>query len=83
MHLGVLALALVLFALPITAGAQQAPRLFRIGVLSGGSLGVERDSFLKGLRDFGYAEGKNVAIEWRAAEGSSIGCPTLRMSWSA
>jgi putative ABC transport system substrate-binding protein len=69
MPLGALALALVLLTLPLAALGQQVPKMPRIGVLTGGGLGVERDWFLQGLRDLGYAEGKNVAIEWRSAEG--------------
>jgi putative tryptophan/tyrosine transport system substrate-binding protein len=52
------------------ANAQQAP-LRRIGVLL---VGLSPDSkaaqyFRRGLRDAGYFEGRNIAIEWRYAQG--------------
>ena len=77
MPLGALTLALLLLALPLVAVGQQAPRMPRIGVLTGGTLGVERDWFLEGLRGLGYAEGKNVAIEWRSADGKLDRLPNL------
>jgi putative ABC transport system substrate-binding protein len=62
-------------ALPGLAHAQQGagpPRkVVRIGVLT---LGVTRsttifEAFLQGLRELGYIEGQNIAIEFRTAQG--------------
>jgi len=48
----------------VAAGAQQAARMFRIGVL-GGSV----PELGQGLRELGYVEGQNLTIEWRSPEG--------------
>jgi putative ABC transport system substrate-binding protein len=47
--------------------------MFRIGVLSPGCHppSTALDLFLQGLRDRGYVEGQNLAIEWRYSEGKA------------
>ena len=72
----VLGLALVLFAVPLTADAQQPGRAHRIGVIpgmdrSGGTPYME--AFRQGLRDFGYVEGQNIAFEYRWGEAGRGG----------
>jgi len=60
------------FAAPLPIGAQQAGRVYRIGILSAGSarIGIPLSSvFLEALRERGWAEGRNLRIEWRFAEG--------------
>ena len=59
-------------AWPLAALAQQAGKVYRIGFLgdspaAGGSELIE--AFRQGLRDLCYAEGRNIAIEYRWAEG--------------
>ncbi len=59
-------------AAPLTAEAQQAAKIARIGYLSGASLAASphlREAFRQGLRELGYVEGRNVVIEYRDAEG--------------
>ena len=52
---------------PLTARAQQSvSKMPRIGIIDPGALW---DPFRQGLRDLGYAEGRNIAIEYRSAEG--------------
>src|SRR5262245_49296447 len=34
-------------------------------------------AFVQGLRELGYVEGKNLVVEWRAAEGRSERMPEL------
>ena len=63
---------LVTFVLASAADAQQPAALRRIGVLRV----VPPDDkdvqgFRQGLRDAGYAEGRDVVIEWRSANGDS------------
>jgi putative ABC transport system substrate-binding protein len=60
--------SLGLLAAPRVAEAQQAGRVYRIGVLAiADSPGWE--GFRQALRQLGYVEGSNTAIEWRWAEG--------------
>ena len=58
-------------AYPLSAGAQGRPR---IGVLSINSARAEGDNiaaFVQGLHMMGYAEGVNIDIDYRYAEGDS------------
>jgi len=68
---GVVALVLALLSSHAMGGAQQ-PKTWKIGVLvsSSKSVNAARDEALRqGLRDLGYEEGKNIAMEYRYAEG--------------
>ena len=62
----VLALA-ALGAVPLSTRAQQAGKTFRIGVLGVGNAELLRQP----LRELGYVEGLNLAIEWRDPEGKA------------
>jgi putative ABC transport system substrate-binding protein len=62
----------LLLALGYSAQAQQPKKVPRVGYLTVASLAsnVARvEAFRQGLRELGYVEGKNIAIEWRSAEG--------------
>ena len=59
----------------LDAGGQQAANVPRIGLLDA-SPGFE-NAFREGLRQFGYVEGKNVAIEWRWANDRAERFPDL------
>ena len=61
------------------AEAQQPKKVPRIGVLSPGSTGPSPllDAFRQGLRELGYVEGQNIAIEYRFAEAKSEPLPEL------
>jgi len=63
----VVTVALTLLAAPFAAEAQPAGKMFRIGALGVSSPELLRQS----LRDLGYVEGLNLAIEWRDAEGKT------------
>ena len=57
---------------PLAARAQQGGKLRRIGFLANDptiSSGRVGKSFLEGLREHGFVEGENIAIERRFAEG--------------
>jgi putative ABC transport system substrate-binding protein len=69
-----------LLAAPLAAEAQPANRVWRIGFL-GAASAARFKPFLEavrlGLRDHGYVEGKNIAIEYRWAEGRYDRLPEL------
>ena len=72
-------LAVSLLAPPLTAAAQQAAKVARIGYLSPGLATSPhlREAFRQGLRDLGYVEGRNLVIEYRDAEGKRERFPAL------
>jgi putative ABC transport system substrate-binding protein len=75
-----LAICALPFALPFTAEAQQTTKIRRIGYLatpSHSSISDRYDAFLYGLRELGYLEGKNIAIERRSADGKVERLPDL------
>jgi putative ABC transport system substrate-binding protein len=71
----IVTLALGLLVAPLTAEAQQAPRVYRIGWLSAGppppTPTVQMQAFQQGLRDLGYVEGQNLVMEYRYGEGKA------------
>jgi putative ABC transport system substrate-binding protein len=68
----------MLYALYSVADAQQRAKMSRIGILFYGSRDQPHlQSFQQGLRDLGYVEGKNIALEYRYAEGNPDGLAAL------
>jgi len=61
------------------AQAQQPRKVPRIGVLSPGFPGPSPllDAFRQGLRELGYVEGQNIAVEYRFAEANPEPLPNL------
>ena len=73
-------LCALLFALCSFAAAQQPAKIPRIGYLTNESLSATSargETFLQGLRELGYVEGKNIVVEWRSAEGKLDRVPAL------
>ena len=67
-----LALCAMLFALSYSASAQQPKKVSRIGYLSSADPAREStraEGIRLALRELGYIEGQNIAIEYRYAEG--------------
>ncbi len=58
-----------LLAVSQPALAQQSAKVWRVGYIVGGPRGGIFDEFLKGMRELGYDEGRNLAIESRFADG--------------
>jgi putative tryptophan/tyrosine transport system substrate-binding protein len=66
--------------MPLGALAQQQAKVWRVGFLAPtpASLSVQNtEAFLKGMRELGYVEGKNLVIEWRFADGKYERLPGL------
>jgi putative ABC transport system substrate-binding protein len=76
----VILVVLLLFAMPLAAEAQQAGKVFRIGILAnlreGDAEGLWT-AFVQGLRELGYVESQNITIEWRVSEGRYERLPDL------
>src|SRR5437868_15091435 len=66
-------------AWPLTAHAQQAGKLYRVGVLSAGpdSISPQRQAFEQGLREEGFEERRNLIFEHRFAEGDLERLPAM------
>jgi putative ABC transport system substrate-binding protein len=66
-----LLVALAFIAAPPGAEAQSAGKVARLGVLLFSTPAADPNlpALLAGLRDLGYVEGRNVALEYRYAEG--------------
>jgi putative ABC transport system substrate-binding protein len=72
----IVTLTLSLLAAPLTAEAQEATHVYRIGLLN--SAPTSRvEAFRQSLRELGYVEGQNLVIESRYAEGSGERFPDL------
>jgi len=68
----IIILGLGILSAPLAADAQPPARVPRIGILWLNPLsatGHLLEAFRQGLRELGYVEGQNIAIEFRSAEG--------------
>ena len=74
-----LACTVGLLGVPLAAEAQEAGRVYRVGLLHQGSSrgGLMSRTLSGALREFGWIEGKNVVIEPRYAEGQTEKLPAL------
>src|ERR1700693_219556 len=69
-----------LLAVPLAAEAQPAGKVYRIGVLETTPVAMHAanlDAFRQGLRELGYVERQNYAIEYRSANGQPERFPDL------
>jgi len=78
----IVTLVLGILAAPLASHAQQAGKVPRIGYLSVPRADSPRAQYLlgvlqQGLRDHGWVEGQNLAIEWRFADGRAERLPDL------
>jgi putative tryptophan/tyrosine transport system substrate-binding protein len=76
----VVALGAGVLTAPFGSFAQQKSKVWRIGILSSRSRPASLDSlpevaFLRGMRELGYVEGKNLTIEWRFIENNDASIP--------
>ena len=75
-----LTLSATLFALSVNIEAQQPKKVPRIGYLTAAyltAISARTEAFRQGLRELGYAEGKNIIIEYRYTEGKEGPLPEL------
>jgi putative ABC transport system substrate-binding protein len=75
-----IALCTMLFALSLSAEAQQPTKIPRIAFLIASSLSAQSariEAFRQGLRELGYVEGKNIVIEYPSAEEKPDHLPAL------
>ena len=75
-----LLLCALLFALCVSAQAQQAGKIFRIGFLdpsTASGSAVLLEAFRQELSKLGWIEGKNITIEYRFAEQKIERLPEL------
>jgi ABC-type uncharacterized transport system substrate-binding protein len=72
-----LAAAFALLAAPLAAPAQQPGKTARVGFFSIVTSPFLDEAFRQGLRELGYVEGQNIAIEYRSAEGKDERLPGL------
>jgi putative ABC transport system substrate-binding protein len=72
-------LSVVLLVLCVTTDAQQPAKIFRIGLLTWAAAPPPSSTtaFERGLRQLGYVEGQNIAIERRYANGQLDRLPKL------
>ncbi len=77
----VVVVALALLVAPIAVRAQQPQKAYRVGVLSPFSSsfgpGPSFEAFRQTFRELGYVDGRNVALEYRWADGRSNRLPDL------
>jgi len=78
----IVALGASALAAPFASFAQAQGKIWRVGFLATRARPMTLDTdyvgaFLRGMRDFGYVEGKNLVIEWRFAEGRAELLPVL------
>src|SRR5262249_30698636 len=68
-----------LLVAPLAAGAQQTGKIARVGILLFGTPDTDPSlpSFHAGLHALGYAEGRNILLEYRYAEGKPDRLPGL------
>jgi putative ABC transport system substrate-binding protein len=77
---GIVTLIFSLLGTPLTADAQQAQPIPRLGFLASASADVTKSllaALQQGLRELGYVEGKNILIESRYAAGDFARLPDL------
>jgi putative ABC transport system substrate-binding protein len=76
----IITLCTILFAVCVSAQAQQptkTPRIGFLGAVSASALANRIDGFRLGLRELGYEEGKNITIDIVTPMENSTAFPRL------
>jgi putative tryptophan/tyrosine transport system substrate-binding protein len=76
-NLGLVGLGLLAGCSGVSSQLRPPAKIPRIGYLGLGTSGpnVRLEAFQQGMRDLGYAEGQNIVVEYRLAEGRSDELP--------
>lgn len=70
--------AMSAFTVPVSAGAEQTSRVYRVGFLRQGQPPKTFvEGFQQGLRERGYVDGQNVIVDFRFTDGSLDQLPQL------
>ena len=64
------------------AAAEEIPRIGFLGGSSASAYSTFIEAFRQSLRDLGYEEGQNIAIDYRYGEGKRDRLPELQATWS-
>ena len=64
-----IAIGPAILAAPNLARAQQPRKVWRVGIIAGGTRTSAYDGFLQGMRELGHAEGVDYVTDWRFADG--------------
>ena len=67
--------------LPLRAQPLSVPLIGYIGPESPEPFASRLKAFREGLSESGFTEGRNIAIEYRWAQASTIDCPHSRRIW--
>lgn len=71
-------LIFIILVVPLAVVAQPTVKQYRVGLLCGGPCaGPALEAMRQGLRERGYVEGRNIAFEYRSAEGKYDTLPDL------
>jgi hypothetical protein len=75
----VVVLAVRLLLAPLATEAQQAGKIWRIGILSGAAPASQGNlaALLQGLREAGLVEGRNVIFEIRCGQADALNLPVI------
>ena len=74
----IFAISMIEFFVSVAAQAQEPKKVPRVGVLVTGSHStIGHNAFRQALRELGYIEPQNIAIEYRSAEGKNARQPEL------
>ena len=76
-----------LWASPRVAGAQTGGRVYRLGILSPGTVAPASDAHMQNaytapLRELGHVEGQNLVVERRLRMAGAIDCRGWHANWS-
>ncbi len=69
-----------LLAVPLASRSDQETRVYRVGILEStpaAQNAANLDALRNGLRELGYAEGRNLVIEYRSSDGRAERFPDL------